>query len=350
MDTHIKSREFGSLSKGEKVRLFELNSENGCCVSVSEYGAAITSITLLDKHGNMGEICLGYDKLDPYVQDTQFLGATVGRYANRISNSQFTLNNIQYSLEPNIPPHQIHGGAAGFHKQHWMGAPNHDGESHSVTFQRVSADGECGYPGELDVVVTYSLSKDNILTIEYRAVATKETFVSLTNHAYFNLSHRETIEKHSITIFSDFITPLDAMMLPTGEIQPVIGTPFDLNRPSLIAQGLASPSQQIQNSAGYDINYILNKGKLPLNKAAYVYDEESGRSITLKTTQPCLQFYTGNNLSGTPNRQDTPLPRHAGFCLEPQDYPNGPNLIQFPTAPLAAGQEYSQRTEYHFGF
>lgn len=343
------SRNFGTLPDKRRVKLFILDNTAGCKISLSEYGAAITSVLTPDLDGKLGEVCLGYNNVEDYVKDSQSMGVTVGRYANRIAQSQFDVNGKAYSLDANIAPHHIHGGTQGFGKQLWRGECLKDAGEIGVRFHRISPDGECGYPGNLDMTVTYILSEDNKLVIKYTGTSDADTYVNLTNHAYFNLSEDGEIGNHIININAEEITPLNDSFLATGAIESVSGSPFDLTRPKAISNGLSSPSTQMALVGGYDINYILQNEGGKMRTAAYVYDEKSGRSLTVNTTQPCLQFYTGNNLAGTPARDGSPLTNHAAFCLEAQDYPNGPNVDGFLTSPLKAGEVYHQVIEYHFG-
>jgi aldose 1-epimerase len=344
----INRRIFGAMPDGTLVHLFELQSDTGCKVSLLEYGAAITSVSLPNQHGDHAELCIGYDDLEHYINDKSSIGVTVGRYANRIRNSTFVINGKTHHLSANIPPHHIHGGSLGFGKTLWAGtefeAPDHVG----VQFCCTSLDGDGGYPGNMDIYVIYSLSNDNLLSIEYEAICDADTYVNLTNHAYFNLSDDPTVLDHEVSIESDTITPLDKDLIVTGEFQSTIGTPFDFRELLPIRKGLEIPSEQIDIAGGYDINFVLGDDHGSMRQAATVLSPSSGRRLIVRTTQPCIQFYTGNNLKGVPSRNQQSLPKFGGFCLEAQDYPNGPNVDVFPTNYLKAGNQYCQRIEYQF--
>lgn len=306
---------------GTEVLGFTLSNDH-LQVTLIEYGAIISSI----RHDGT-EICLGYDTLPPYLADQHFIGITVGRYANRIAGARFTLCG-EYTLDVNEAPNHLHGGAAGFGKQLWQGAIIDGG----VAFQRVSPDGEMGYPGALDVCVKYTLEGDKLL-VNFNALSDRDTYVSLTNHSYFNLAGGGLIEDHVLCLNTASMTPMNAENIPTGEVIQVVGTAFDFTSPQRIAD------------RDFDTNYINNN---TLSPVANVLDKTSGRALHIETSQPCTQFYTGNALKGAPARDGRPLAKHAAFCLEPQDYPDGPNCTNFPTKPLLAGVTYHHWIEYHF--
>ncbi len=340
-----KKAHFGTLLSGQDVNQFTLDSGNGCQVKISEFGAAITSILLTNHLGKIQEVCLGYNNLESYVNDTESMGATVGRYANRIANSRFDLNGKTYPLSSNIPPHQIHGGNGGFGKQFWAGRIVCET---SVSFTYTSPDGEMGYPGELECETLYTLTSDNVLQIKYQARTDKDTYVNLTNHAYFNLGSKVDIQDHLILINSQSITPLDPNFLVTGEIQSTLGSPFDLKKPTAIGEGLKQPNHPMRGVGGYDINYVIGDNDGYLKHHATAFSTDSHIELQVHSTQPCLQFYTGNNLTNIKGRNGNALPTHGAFCLEAQDYPNGMNMKNFPTKPLKVGEVYQQTIEYRF--
>lgn len=339
---------FGSLPSGEVVHLFTLDSGTGCSVRLSEFGAAITSIITPDRNGNPGEICLGYNDLSGYVADTKQMGVTVGRYANRIEGAKFTIKGQQYQLDENASPHHIHGGRNGFGKKLFKGQVNRDDNSSSVVFKYTSPDGDNGYPGDLSVTVTYTL-RHNSLTVEYLATSSADTYVNLTNHCYFNLSGEKTILDHEIAIHSDQYASVREDLIPTGWKSPVKGSAFDLRIPTKIGPRLENFAAKLAIMKGFDVNYILGENDKKLRSAAKLCDPKSGRTLTVKTTQPCLQFYTGNHLAGAKARDGSSIEQYGALCLEAQDYPNGPNTPSFSVSPLQVGEEYRQHIEFYFG-
>ncbi|MCL1123776.1 aldose epimerase family protein [Shewanella surugensis] len=339
---------FGKTDDGDSCTLFTLNSGNGCNVSLSEFGAAITSIKLTNAHGVSQEICLGFDVLDGQQKDRQHIGVTVGRYANRIANACFELNGKTYHLDDNIPPHQLHGGHEGFGRKMWLGTSVLENENPVIRFTYTSPDGEMGYPGNVNCSVTYRLSSNNVLAILYQAISDRDTYVNLTNHAYFNLGSRDHILDHEVKIYAEAMTPVNRSLLVIGKIESTQHGQFNFSHSRPIRFGIENPNPQMRLAGGYDINYIigLNDGKLKPH--AVVCCAETGIKLVVKSTQPCLQFYTGNNLNNTPARDGTRLKKHGGFCLEAQDYPNGMNVDNLLVKPLKAGELYHQVIEYHF--
>ncbi|MBL1420898.1 MAG: galactose mutarotase [Alphaproteobacteria bacterium] len=347
-------KDFGTLENGQKIQHFTLDSGNGCQVGISEYGAIITSVKYPDSQGKIDEVSLGFDNLPDYVNSQGSFGTTVGRYANRIGGAQFKLNGQIFKLEPNEGKNQLHGGANGFGFQPFKGTEVAVDNAVAVKLERLSLDGEAGYPGDLIVAVTYVLSHDNILTITYDATSNQDTYINLTNHAYFNLDGiaddgSSSILDHEITLNGSFIVPIDAESIPTGEIRPVDNTPFDLRQPTLIRKGTENPDAEMrQVNNGYDINYIVGADDGKMKQHAYIKAAHSGRALKVVSTQPCVQFYSGPHLSKTTLQNGKIVNKYAGFCLEAQDYPNGPNIAHFPTKPLRANDQYTQVIEYHF--
>ena len=354
MAVSIEVKNFGTSKDGKQVDYFTLDNGN-CQIGLCGYGATISSVRYADRNGNIDEINFGFDDLDSYEAHTSSMGVTVGRYANRIKNAQFTLNGETIQLDKNSKDvHSAHGGFEGFGKQVFAGEIVQKAHGKGVKFTYVSADGEGGYPGELILTVTYCLSDAGVLRYEYDAVSTKDTYINITNHAYFNLDGIKAdgstnVAEHEIKLNSGFITPLDADSVCTGAVKPVDGTAFDLRQQVRIGNGLENPNEAVlAANGGYDISYILGADDGVMKDGAYVYSAKSGRAMRVKTTQPCLQFYTNANLRETLLRDGKKVFKMAGFCLEAQDYPNGPNVAHFPTAPLRAGQKYHQVIEYHF--
>ena len=347
-------KHFGTLENNQKIQHFILDSGNGCQVGISEYGAIITSVKYPDDQGKSDEVTFGFDNLPDYVNSQGSFGITVGRYANRIGGAQFKLNGQIFKLEPNEGKNQLHGGANGFGFQAFKGTELATDNGVAIKLERVSPDGEAGYPGDLIVSVTYALSTDNVLTITYAATSNQDTYVNLTNHAYFNLDGiaddgATSVLDHEITLHGGFIVPIDAESIPTGEIRPVDNTPFDLRQPTLIRKGIENPDAEMrQVNDGYDISYIVGADDGKMKTHAYVKAAHSGRALKVVSTQPCVQFYSSVNLGKTALQNGKIVNKDAGFCLEPQGYTNGPNIAHFPTKPLRAGAHYQQVIEYHF--
>ncbi|MGN6264348.1 MAG: aldose epimerase family protein [Ginsengibacter sp.] len=328
---------------GKKVELFTLVNHEGDSVTITNYGGTVTSFVVPDKNGNRSSIIIGFDSLRTYLQKPPYFGALIGRYANRIGGAQFTLNSNEYKLNPNDGKNTLHGGLKGFDKVVWDATVPSDSIP-SIELNYVSKDGEEGFPGNLKVMVKYTLTDDHGLKIEYNAETDKPTPVNLTNHSYFNLSGRVTnsILDETLWIDADKYTPVDSTLIPTGEIIAVKGTPFDFTAAKKIGVSIDSVK------GGYDINYVLNrKDSSSLQKVAEVSDSISGRTMEVYTTQPGLQFYTGNFLDGTfTNRYGNPITKHSALCLETQHFPDSPNKPGFPSATLNPGQKFHQETVY----
>lgn len=337
----ITQKDWGK-TNGKQVHLFTLTNAHGVQVSISDYGGTITSFTAPDKNGKKENIVLGFDNLDGYLAKPPYFGATVGRYGNRISDGKFTLDGKTYSLAANNGKNHLHGGNVGFDKVVWT-AGNISEDNPQLMLTYLSKDGEEGYPGNLTSTVTFSLTDDNALRIEYKATTDKATPINLTNHSYFNLSGdvSKTILDHWVMINADRYTPVDETLIPTGQLAPVQGTPFNFTTPHQIGERIA------QVEGGYDHNFVLNKTGNNLAKAAEVTDSASGRKLEVLTTQPGLQFYTGNFLDGTIKADNgQPIQKHAAFCMETQHFPNSPNTAAFPSTTLQPGQTYNHVTEY----
>jgi aldose 1-epimerase len=330
---------------GKQVYLYTLTNKNGDVVTISNYGGTVTSWVMPDKNGNKSSIIIGFDSLNTYLQHPPYFGALIGRYGNRIGNAQFKVGDSTYHLAANNGKNTLHGGLKGFDKVVWD-ASIPDSTTPSLTLKYMSKDGEEGFPGNLDVTVTYTLSDDDGLKIEYTATTDKPTPVNLTNHSYFNLtgSVSNTILDHSLTIDADNYTPVDTSLIPTGEIKAVKGTPFDFTTAKKIGQDIGSVP------GGYDHNFVLNKKDSSLGKVATVSDSISGRQMEVYTTEPGLQFYTGNFLDGKfTNHDGNPLNIHTALCMETQHFPDSPNKPDFPTTILQPGQTYHTVTEYKAG-
>lgn len=337
----VTKKDWGEVD-GKKVDLYILANKNGDTVCITNYGGIVTSWVSPDKSGTNSSIVIGFDSLSSYLQQPPYFGALVGRYGNRIAKATFKIGDSAYHLAANNGPNSLHGGIKGFDKVVWD-ASIADSAQPSLTLKYVSKDGEEGYPGNLDVTVVYTLSDDNGLKIEYTATTDKPTPVNLTNHSYFNLTGTvaNTILDHSLQIDAAKYTPVDATLIPTGELKDVKGNPFDFTAAKKIGQDIdAVPG-------GYDHNFVLNRKDSSLQKVATLSDSASGRQLEVYTTEPGLQFYTGNFLDGKfTNHDGKPLLIHTALCMETQHFPDSPNQPDFPTTILQPGQTYHTVTEY----
>jgi aldose 1-epimerase len=346
----VRRGAFGTTGDGTAVEIFTLRNKAGIEVAAISYGAIITSIRVPDRAGAMADVALGFDTLDGYLKDHPFFGAVVGRYGNRIGKASFTLGGKTYKLAANNGPNHLHGGVRGFDKYVWK-AEVLDGVA-GVAFTRTSPDGEEGYPGAVQARVSYVLNEANELSIEYRATSDQATPINLTQHTYFNLAGHNAgpIVDHELTIAADRYTPVDATLIPTGELAPVAGTPLDFRQPARIGARIDDPHQQIKFGLGYDHNWVINrKGDGP-QLAARVIEPKSGRTLEVLTTEPGVQFYTGNFLDGTiKGKGGTVYNRRNGLCLETQHFPDSPNQPSFPSTILSPGQTYQSKTVWKFG-
>lgn len=348
----IVTTPYGVLPSGDSVSMFTLTNANGIELRAITYGGIVTSLRAPDRTGTMGDIVLGYDSLAGYLRTTPYFGAIVGRYGNRIAKGRFTLDGATYALATNNGANALHGGLVGFDKVLWRAEPWESGGKVGVVFRYVSRDGEEGYPGTLTARVTYTLTDANEFAIDYNATTTKATPINLTQHSYFNLagSGNGTILGQLITIDADEFTPVDSTLIPTGMLQSVAGTPFDFRTPTAIGARIDESHEQLVRGGGYDHNFVLNRTGDGLEHAARVVDTISGRTLDVATTEPGLQFYTGNFLDGSiTGKNGDVYQRRAGFCLETQHFPDSPNQAAFPSTILRPGAEYRSRTVYTFG-
>ena len=327
---------------GKDVFLYTLTNAKGAQVKIATYGGTVTSWVSPDKNNNPSNIVLGFDSLSGYLAKPPYFGALIGRYGNRIAKGKFKIDTTHYTLAINNAPNSLHGGNKGFDKVVWDAATSSDSMP-TLLLSYLSKDGEEGYPGNLKVSVRYTLTDDNELRLEYLAETDKPTPINLTNHSYFNLTGdvTNTILDHTLMIDADNYTPVDSTLIPTGKIEPVKGTPFDFTKPTKI--GLRIDSVK----GGYDHNFVLNKKDTSLTKVATVTDDKSGRTLEVYTTQPGLQFYTGNFLDGTIKTSDgKPIKQHTALCMETQHFPDSPNQPAFPTTILLPGQKFHSVTVY----
>jgi len=349
-DRGVSQALFGHI--GDKsVDVYTLTNAHGVEARIMTYGATIVSLKTPDRTGQLDDIVLGFDSLEPYIAGVPYFGATVGRYANRIANARFDLDGKRYQLPVNNGQNSLHGGVRGFDKRIWSAQvlPAKDAEGVRMTY--VSEDGEEGYPGQLTVHVTFQLRDDDALMIEYRATTTAATPINMTNHSYFNLSGDtgQSILDHELTIAADRFTPVDAGLIPTGELRPVNGTAFDFRSAHFIGTRIDADDEQLRLGRGYDENWVLNKPTPhALSLAARVYEPRSGRELEVLTTQPGLQFYSGNNLNGKPSGTGSVFNHRTGRCLETQHFPNSPNESSFPSTILRPGQVYDEQTLLRF--
>lgn len=342
---------YGKLADQTPINQVTLTNSNGVSVDVINYGGIITRIETPDSNGNMGNIVLGLDNLEDYTNATTYFGAIIGRFGNRIANGKFSLNGTDYQLATNDGDNHLHGGVQGFDKKVWTMVPFSTENSAGVTLSLVSPDGDQGYPGELTTQVTYTLTNKNTLDMQFVAKTNKPTIINMTQHSYFNLAGKGDILDHQMQINSNAITPVDGGLIPTGELMQVAGTPFDFRNPKAIGKEINIDDEQLKLGKGYDHNFVLkNKPNHDLIEAANVYEPSSGRTLTMYTEEPAVQFYSGNFLDGSSKQASGLVHKlRSGFCLEPQHFPDAPNQPTFPSTTLLPGEVYSTRIVYEFG-
>jgi aldose 1-epimerase len=346
-ETKVTSQPFGKLPDGTTIEIFTL-SEGAFEAQITTYGGVVVSLKTPDRNGKVGDVVLGFDDVDGYYANFNgpsdaFFGALIGRYANRIAHGRFTLDGKNYSLPLNNGANSLHGGPHGFNNVVWKAKPIANG----VELTYLSKDGEAGYPGNLTATVRYTLMKGE-LRIEYSATTDKNTVVNLTNHSYFNLAGKGDILGHELTLHASRFTPVDAGLIPTGELKSVESTPFDFRKSTAIGARIAADNEQLHLGKGYDHNWVLDSGGGKLAVAAEVYDPSSGRVLKVLTDQPGIQFYSGNFLDGSIKGRGRSFELHAALCLETQHFPDSPNHPDFPTTELKPGQRYHTVTVYSF--
>ena len=346
----VSKSAFGTTPAGEPVDLYTLTNAAGIEVRVITFGGIITSIRVPDRNGKFDDVALGFNALEPYLRNPPYFGAIIGRYANRIAQGRFTLDGRTYTLAVNNAPNHLHGGIKAFDKVVWKAEPFQNAEAVGLVFTHVSPDGDEGYPGTLRLKVTYTLNNRNELAFDYEATTDKATPVNLTQHTYFNLAGEGNgdVLGHLLTIHASRMTPVDSGLIPTG-IASVDGTPFDFRKPVAIGARIAASDPQIRAGNGYDHNFVLDRQGNEAVLAARVEEPSSGRVLEISTTEPGIQFYTGNFLDGTlTGKSGRPYQRRSGFALETQHYPDSPNHPDFPSTILKPGETYRSRTVYAF--
>ncbi len=342
--TIVKS-EFGTMPDSTKVNLYTLVNHSGITMKVTNYGGIITSLMVPDKNGKTADIVLGFDSLSSYIAKTPYFGALIGRYGNRIAKGKFTLDGTEYDLAKNDGPNHLHGGVKGYDKVVWDAEEFKTDSAVGIKFHRLSKDGEEGYPGNLDVTVTYTLNDNNTLVFDYTATTDKTTPVNLTQHSYFNLAGGGDIKSHELMISASKYNVVDSTLIPTGELREVKGTPFDFTASKPIGKDLDATGGK---PIGYDHNFILDTKSIQ-DMAVKVVEPNSGRTVEVYTDQPGVQFYSGNFLDGTLNgKSGAVYQQYSGFCLETQHFPDSPNQPAFPSTILKPGEKYHTTTIYKF--
>lgn len=342
----VTSEPWGRTPAGEEVLLHTLRNTRGMEARITDWGGILVSLKVPDRAGRLADVVLGFDSLEPYLGRHPHFGCITGRYANRIGGAAFTLDGVEHQVTANSGKNHIHGGNVAFDEKVWK--PRVDAGANALELSYTSVDGEEGFPGKLDSTVTYTLTEDNTLRIDYRASTDKPTVVNLTNHSYFNLAGEGSgdILGHEILIPAERFTATDDALIPTGELENVLGTALDFTRPQLIGARIDAPFKPLQQGIGYDHNYVLNGSGMKL--AARVREPESGRVMEVRTTDPGVQFYTGNHLKGTVGKSGHVYAKRHGFCLETQKFPDSPNKPQFPSATLRPGETYLHTTLFQF--
>lgn len=346
----ITQRPYGKLADGTEATLFTLANAKGCTAQITNYGGIVVSLTVPDRNGKRGDVLLGYDKLEDYLKETPYFGCLVGRYGNRIGQAKFSLDGKAYQLAGNDHGNHLHGGAKGFDKVLWAARPVETQDGPALELKYTSKDGEEGYPGTLSVTALYTFTNNNELRLDYTANTDKPTVCNLTQHNYFNLAGKGDILKHEMMIAAERFTPVDSGLIPTGEMRPVAGTPFDFRQPTAIGARVNADDPQLKFGGGYDHNWIINKKQAgALELQARVTEPASGRILEVLSTEPGLQFYCGNFLDGHLVGKGGQAYQHrSGFCLEPQHYPDSPNRPEFPSVVLRPGETYKNTIVYRF--
>lgn len=347
----IEHQPFGKTEDGSAVDLYTLTNAHGMKVKITNYGGIVTSILVPDKNGKQGDVVLGHDNLEGYLKANPYFGCIVGRFGNRIARGKFTLNEKTYSLATNNDLNHLHGGIKGFDKVVWSSKEMKGKDTVGLELTYMSKDGEEGYPGNLSVKVIYTLTNENAVRIDYEATTDQPTVCNLTNHTYFNLKDAgaSPILDHELMLDADYLTPVDSTLIPTGKLQPVAGTPFDFKIPTAIGARINADNEQIKFGLGYDHNLVLNGKAGELRMAGKLIETTTGRVVKVWTTEPGIQFYSGNFLDGSiTGKNGTVYHYRHGLCLETQHYPDSPNQSSFPSTVLNPGEKYQTTTVYKF--
>jgi aldose 1-epimerase len=348
-DSHIDKQPFGTGPNGEAVDIYTLRNDQGAEARIMTYGGIVVSLKMPDKNGHFDDMVLGYDTLESYLNKSPYFGALIGRYGNRIGGAKFMLDGATYMLATNDGPNMLHGGFKGFDKRVWTADARKSADGPQLVLNYLSKDGEEGFPGNLNVTATYTLMNDNSLRLEYHATTDKDTVLNLTHHSYFNLAGKGDILGHVVMIPADRFTPVDATLIPTGELRPVDNTPFDFRTPTAIGARIGQRDEQLKFGKGYDHNWIVNKNPGKLALMARVTEPTTGRVMEVWSTEPGLQFYSGNFLDGTIIGKGGRVYAHRdAFCMEPQHFPDSPNKPAFPTVELKPGQTFNNIILYRF--
>ncbi len=351
-DVRLTSVPFGATADGTPVDLLTLRNGKGIEMTVLTYGGIIKSLKTPDRNGAADDIVMGHDTVAGYEANSPYFGSLIGRVGNRIANGAFTLDGTVYTLAKNNGPNHLHGGLKGWDKVVWKADPFQDRTGVGVRLEYTSADGEEGYPGKVTAHVVYTLTPENTLVVDYHATSDKPTVINLTQHSYFNLGGSKTTDilGHELMVNADRYTPVNATLIPTGELAPVAGTPFDFRTATAIGARISDKNLQLDYGKGYDHNYVLTRTGDGLQLAARVYEPTTGRTLEITTTEPGVQLYTGNFLDGTiTGKGGRVYPHRSGFCLETQHYPDSPNQSSFPSIELRPGGEYTSKTIFAFG-
>ena len=342
---------FGNMPDGQAIDLYTLTNRHGMQAAITNYGGTVVRLITPDRNGHMDDVVLGFENLAGYLQTEPYLGALIGRYGNRVGHAQFTLDGVTYHLAKNDGDNTLHGGLKGFDKRVWTARDVSSKGAPALELKYLSKDGEESFPGNLSVTVVYTLTDDNELKIDYSATTDKDTVLNLTNHSYFNLAGQGNgdILKHQIMINAERFTPVDAGLIPTGELKSVVGTPFDFRKSEAIGTHINDADEQLKLGKGYDHNFAINRSGPGLVLASRVTEPMSGRVMEVSTTQPGVQFYTGNFLDGTLHGKGGKVYKQRyALCLETQHFPDSPNKPSFQTTELKPGESYKQTTVYRF--
>jgi aldose 1-epimerase len=348
----LQKADFGITADGRAVDKYTIRNAQGAEMTVLTYGGIIQSLKMPDRTGAIDDVVMGFDSVAEYEKSSPYFGALIGRVGNRIANGTFTLDGKVFTLAKNDGPNHLHGGVKGWDKAVWQAEPFQDKRGPGLLLTHTSPDGDEGYPGKITAHVRYTLTSENELIVEYHATTDAPTVINLTQHSYFNLagSKAADILGHELTINADRFTPVDAGLIPTGALAPVDGTPFDFRSPTTIGARIGNSDVQLTRGKGYDHNYVLNRTGDGLQLAASVYEPITGRTLEIRTTEPGLQFYSGNFLDGSfTGKGGRAYPHRSGFCLETQHYPDSPNQPAFPSVVLRKGEDYKTETVFKFG-